>query len=196
MRAGQSCPRQCAIVLVRLAAFVSFCRIRRSGSIVFAVIGKRCHNSETFADRAGSWPGQRLRHQKKQTGGPTRLRGAVRSPLADADGDRRSGNRRVEVSDPGCASCFPVCDAIVEGESGSSWGEATWRTGRDLLLRVSCRYFAFLMSGLTDARAADPGFCRQYAKAAISQVRGALADPSLRRRRAGRPLVNGFCGSL
>jgi hypothetical protein len=35
----------------------------------------------------------------------------------------------------------------------------------------------FLMSGLTDARAADPGFCRQFAKAAISQVRGALADP-------------------
>ena len=35
----------------------------------------------------------------------------------------------------------------------------------------------FLMSGLADARAADPGFCRQFAKAAISQVRGALADP-------------------
>jgi hypothetical protein len=35
----------------------------------------------------------------------------------------------------------------------------------------------FLMSGLTDARAADPGFCRQFAKAAIRQVRGALADP-------------------
>jgi hypothetical protein len=35
----------------------------------------------------------------------------------------------------------------------------------------------FLMSGLIDARAADPGFCRQFAKAAISQVRGALADP-------------------
>ena len=64
-------------------------------------------------------------------------------------------------------------------ESGSSWGEATWQTGCDLLLHVSRRYclMLFLMSGLTDARAADPGFCRQFAKAAISQVRGALADP-------------------
>jgi hypothetical protein len=33
------------------------------------------------------------------------------------------------------------------------------------------------MSGLSGARAADPGFCRQFAKAAVSQVRGALADP-------------------
>jgi hypothetical protein len=37
--------------------------------------------------------------------------------------------------------------------------------------------FAFLLSGLTDARAADPGVCRQYAKAALNQVRAALADP-------------------
>ena len=28
----------------------------------------------------------------------------------------------------------------------------------------------FLLSGLTDARAADPGFCRQYAEAALGQV--------------------------
>jgi len=26
---------------------------------------------------------------------------------------------------------------------------------------------AFLLSGLTDARASDPGLCRQYAKAAL-----------------------------
>ena len=36
---------------------------------------------------------------------------------------------------------------------------------------------AFLTFGVTEARAADPGFCRQYARAATSQVRGALADP-------------------
>ena len=35
----------------------------------------------------------------------------------------------------------------------------------------------FLMSGWTDAQAAEPAFCRQFAKAAISRVRGALADP-------------------
>jgi hypothetical protein len=33
------------------------------------------------------------------------------------------------------------------------------------------------LSGPIDAGAADPGFCRQFAKAATSQVRGALADP-------------------
>jgi hypothetical protein len=36
---------------------------------------------------------------------------------------------------------------------------------------------AFLLSGLTDARASDPGLCRQYAKVALGQVRAALADP-------------------
>jgi hypothetical protein len=35
----------------------------------------------------------------------------------------------------------------------------------------------FPVSGWTDAHAADPGFCRLFAKAAISQVRGALANP-------------------
>ena len=36
---------------------------------------------------------------------------------------------------------------------------------------------AFLGSGLTTAHAADPGFCKQYAQAALNQVRGALANP-------------------
>jgi len=46
-------------------------------------------------------------------------------------------------------------------------------------LRFTAGYLLsiFLMSGLTDARAADPGFCRQFAKVAISQVREVLADP-------------------
>jgi hypothetical protein len=35
-----------------------------------------------------------------------------------------------------------------------------------------------LASGTTAAPAADPGFCKQYAKAALNQVRGGLADPS------------------
>jgi hypothetical protein len=29
----------------------------------------------------------------------------------------------------------------------------------------------------TSANAADPGFCRDYARAAVNQVRGALANP-------------------
>jgi hypothetical protein len=40
-----------------------------------------------------------------------------------------------------------------------------------------CFLSAFWMSGLTGGRAADPGFCRPFAKAAIGQVREALADP-------------------
>jgi hypothetical protein len=42
---------------------------------------------------------------------------------------------------------------------------------------AACFLSVFLLSGLTGARAADPGFCRQYAKAALGQVRVVLADP-------------------
>lgn len=35
-----------------------------------------------------------------------------------------------------------------------------------------------LVSGMITARAADPGFCKQYARAAINQVRGGLTDPA------------------
>jgi hypothetical protein len=35
----------------------------------------------------------------------------------------------------------------------------------------------FLASGVTAARAADPAFCRQYAKAALNQVRAGLSNP-------------------
>ncbi len=35
----------------------------------------------------------------------------------------------------------------------------------------------FLISGLTTAHAADPGFCKQYARAALNQVRGGWANP-------------------
>jgi hypothetical protein len=35
----------------------------------------------------------------------------------------------------------------------------------------------FFISGLTAAHAADPAFCKQYAKAALNQVRGGLANP-------------------
>jgi hypothetical protein len=38
--------------------------------------------------------------------------------------------------------------------------------------------FAFLVCGLTAAHAADPDFCKQYAKTALIQVRGGLSDPA------------------
>jgi hypothetical protein len=36
----------------------------------------------------------------------------------------------------------------------------------------------FFISGLTAAHAADPAFCKQYAKAALTQVRGGLSNPA------------------
>lgn len=36
----------------------------------------------------------------------------------------------------------------------------------------------FVISGVTVAHAADPGFCRQYARASLNQVRGGLANPA------------------
>ena len=46
-----------------------------------------------------------------------------------------------------------------------------------LRLIVGCVVSVFLISGLTVADAADPGFCRQYAQAALNQVRDGLANP-------------------
>jgi hypothetical protein len=46
-----------------------------------------------------------------------------------------------------------------------------------LPLMAACFLSVFLICGLTAARAADPGFCRQYSHAALIQVRGALANP-------------------
>jgi hypothetical protein len=39
----------------------------------------------------------------------------------------------------------------------------------------------FPVSGMTTAHAADPVFCKQYARAALNQVRGGLADPACAR---------------
>jgi hypothetical protein len=36
---------------------------------------------------------------------------------------------------------------------------------------------AVTFAAITEARAADPAFCRQYSQAAINQVRGGLANP-------------------
>ena len=46
-----------------------------------------------------------------------------------------------------------------------------------LRLTAALVFSAVLISGLTGARAAEPGFCRQYAQAALTQVRGGLANP-------------------
>jgi hypothetical protein len=37
---------------------------------------------------------------------------------------------------------------------------------------------SMFLSGLTPAHAAEPAFCKQYAKAALNQVRGGLTNPA------------------
>jgi hypothetical protein len=46
-----------------------------------------------------------------------------------------------------------------------------------LPIAAACVVSMFFVSGLTAAQAADPAFCKQYAKAALNQVRGGLANP-------------------
>jgi hypothetical protein len=46
-----------------------------------------------------------------------------------------------------------------------------------LLLTAACVVSGLLAPGLTAAHAADPGFCKPYAEAALNQVRGGLANP-------------------
>ena len=41
------------------------------------------------------------------------------------------------------------------------------------------------VSGLTAAHAADPAFCKQYARAALNQVRGGLVNPACAARLQG-----------
>lgn len=47
---------------------------------------------------------------------------------------------------------------------------------RKLSAGITLACAMFFISAVT-ARAADPAFCRQYAKAALNQVRGGLANP-------------------
>jgi len=46
--------------------------------------------------------------------------------------------------------------------------------------------------GMPTAYAADPGFCRQYTKAALTQVHRGLENPGCARRHAGRQVVTEF----
>jgi hypothetical protein len=50
-------------------------------------------------------------------------------------------------------------------------------------MRMTLRFTVFLSTWLTsilltEAQAADPGFCRPYARAALNQVRGGLSNPA------------------
>jgi len=48
---------------------------------------------------------------------------------------------------------------------------------RKLSVGVALACSMFLISHVTVARAADPGFCKQYAQAALNQVRAGLSSP-------------------
>jgi hypothetical protein len=125
-------------------------------------------------DQAGSLPVQRLRHAKEKDCG-TNFRVQCEAVSQMQNEPTLEGNRRGKPRDSRCALCLPVGDASFGGGIGVTLGEGDM--ANRLRFIAGCFPSIFLMSGLADARAADPGFCRQFAKAAISQVRGALADP-------------------
>jgi hypothetical protein len=53
----------------------------------------------------------------------------------------------------------------------------------------------FFVCRLTAAHAADPGFCKQYAQAALTQVRGGLSDPACGGGLQGARWSTDFAGS-
>ena len=112
--------------------------------------------------------------QKKKTAGPTSGCSAKLSRRCRTSRRWRETGA-AKPRDSRCALCLPVGDASFGGGIGVTLGEGDM--ANRLRFIAGCFPSIFLISGLTDARAADPGFCRQFAKAAISQVRGALADP-------------------
>jgi hypothetical protein len=115
--------------------------------------------------------------QKKKTGGPTSGCSAKLSRRCRTSRRwRETGAGNLGI--PAALYAFRSAMLASAAESGSPWGEGDM--ANRLRFIAGCFPSIFLMSGLTDACAADPGFCRQFAKAAISQVRGALADPRCR----------------
>ena len=113
-----------------------------------------------------------------------RLRDQRASLRRSAKSSRRcrtssGGNRHFVTS-------LPVGDAIAS--SAAEFGLICGRGEHGKQAVICCCMFpagicdviSDVVSGVWldhDARAADPDLCRQFAKAAISQVRGALADP-------------------
>jgi hypothetical protein len=79
---------------------------------------------------------------------------------------------------PRCAATFAPAE-----NKDSGWG----RNGMANRLPVTAGFFMllFAVSGLTAARAADPGFCKPYAQAALKQVRGGLSDSTCAPRLQG-----------
>ena len=114
--------------------------------------------------------------QKKKTGCQSafRVRCEALSQMQTktrAEGQSARGGRGI----PAALYASRFCDATFGRESRSSRGRSD--VANRLPFIAACFCSVFLMSGVTAARAADPGFCRQYAGAALNQVRGALATP-------------------
>jgi hypothetical protein len=124
--------------------------------------------------RAESLPVQRLRHAKEKDWG-TNFRVQCEAVSQMQNSADVGGKPALEISGFPQRFILPVGDASFGGGIGVTLGEGDM--ANRLRFIAGCFPSIFLISGLTDARAADPGFCRQFAKAAISQVRGALADP-------------------
>ena len=78
--------------------------------------------------------------QKKKTAGPTSGCSAKLSRRCRTSRPwRETGAGNLGI--PAALYAFRSAMLASAAESGSPWGKATWRTGCDLLLDVSCRYF-------------------------------------------------------
>jgi hypothetical protein len=75
------------------------------------------------------------------------------------------------------AACAkPPCGCYIQLE-GIKFGWGRNHMASRLPVTATFVLSIFFISGLSAANAADPGFCKQYAQAALNQVRGGLANP-------------------
>jgi hypothetical protein len=172
MRVGQSCPHRCAIGWYiwqrpsRSAAYDA------AGNGAWGAMSQFRNISLTGRDRR-RYSG--CGTQKKTTGGPTSGCGAKPSRRCRTELGWEGKSAPRSAGDA-CRARWPLLAMLHwAGESRCCGGRSEMANRLPVL--AACFLSAFLMAGLTAADAADPGFCRQYAQAALKQVRGALSNP-------------------
>ena len=78
---------------------------------------------------------------------------------------------------PACRTRPMRCYSCFEGIKGLGRSAMASRLAPTVVVSMLLLSM-FIVCGVTAADAADPGFCRQYAKASLNQVRGGLANPA------------------
>jgi hypothetical protein len=100
---------------------------------------------------------------------------------AIARGSRTAGCRK---GLPTLLVRFAMLHLIVRIKIGLGRSDMAKRLASTVACVLSI-FSIFVLSGLSAARAADPAFCKQYAQAALNQVRGGLANPGCAGRLQG-----------